>query len=231
MEQSLDFDIKNINKLNFGKFNNIILPQIGSQIFFKIQQELGDIKLLDIGTMEGNNLKGMAELLSKGNITLYSCDISPKNPESIIGTFIHNANGRLLENQVESNFFNLITLFMVAHHFKDMDGMFSDIYRICKLGGFLLLREHRLPLNTKNTPTSKCVLYDTIHAIYSVFYDEDSPEEWLKNYNTNYANYKTEKEWIKYISRFGFTHIASNIPEDRDGFYDPFYMLFQKNMI
>ena len=36
---------------------------------------------------------------------------------------------------------------MVAHHFKDMDGMFSDIYRICELGGFVLLREHQLPLN------------------------------------------------------------------------------------
>ena len=212
---------------NNGKFGKVILPHIGSSIFFKIHQK-NHFKLLDIGTMEGNNLSGMAKLLKLDNSSLYSCDIAPKNPESIIGTFIHNANGRLLENQVKSNLFNLITLYMVAHHFKDMDGMFSDIYRICAPGGFLLLREHQLPPHTKNTPTSKCVLYDTIHAIYSVFYDEDTPEEWLKNYDTNYANYKNESEWVKYIESFGFKHIATNIPEDYGGFYDPFYMLYQK---
>ena len=121
---------------------------------------------------------------------------------------------------------SMITIFMSACHFVNIDNMFKKIYDLCADGGYLIIKEHNLPSSARD----KAAFYETAYNLYRILYNETTIEDFIKDGKSgkNIAHYKTRYEWEEYISSFGFTPIAINILYDRSYYYDEMIMIFRK---
>ena len=124
----------------------------------------------------------------------------------------------------ESNSFDLITMFMSAHHFLDVDIMFRETRRVARPGSFLLMREH----GVVHAP-----YYDIVHALYCctnfMASPEITPEEFMVQYNRpeKYARYHTAKEWMEIAKQQGFFPVKRPRFKKGDTLFHSVYMLFR----
>jgi hypothetical protein len=68
---------------------------------------------------------------------------------------------------------------MSACYFEDIDSKFKLLYKLCANGGFLLIKEHDLPIYY----TDKSYLYYTFYNIYRILYNEISIDECIAENN------------------------------------------------
>ena len=126
--------------------------------------------------------------------------------------------------------FDLITMFMSAHHFTDASAMFKEAHRVSKSGALLLLREHDCRSEAAQ------LYYDAVHAFYAcVFGEEASPEQFTEQYSAGgFAVYRGQNPWIELAREHGFEMHCDAKPHGPivNGAYsndrhDSFYALFQ----
>ena len=95
----------------------------------------------------------------------------------------------------KDNTFDIIIVSMVLHHIKNTDFVISELYRILKKGGILLIREHdAYDINDK-------MLIEIQHIIYMY---KTYNKKYIKMNKEYYSNYKSIKEWIDALKNRNF---------------------------
>lgn len=206
--------IPELKKVNTFKY--LIIKDIGTNLFFNIfnQFDIMHFKYLNIGDVNTDLVNGISQLLALDKSQVYNYKSS-----------------NLVNTKTKNNKFSLITIFMNASHFNNIENMFEFIYEICDYGGYLLIREYDLPTSQRD----KAFLYETFYNLYRILYREIDIDVFVKNMKPIKeeckiieSKYKTRDEWIEFISKFKFKPIASNIPFEMNHYYDSVYILFQK---
>jgi ubiquinone/menaquinone biosynthesis C-methylase UbiE len=168
---------------------------------------------LDVGSAEGKITSAMSEALVDSHI--YACDIIDQ-PESKEFIFSKSTQDSL---PYPDSKFDLITLVMSAHHFSNIYKMISEIRRVLKKSGIVVIREH-----DARTDTQKA-FYDIVHAVYScILGKEINPEEFLNLISKKeYSIYRSADEFTELFRKFGFELISSFHTGDMfDSFYSSF---------
>lgn len=123
---------------------------------------------------------------------------------------------------------SLITIFMTASHFQDIDIKFKFIYKLLCKGGYLMIKEY----NLQNS--DQIYLYDTYHDLYRVIYDKKDVSNVVRERRTkkNESNYKSDYEWVKYLNALGLTFIAKyTYPPDHPDHNKTILLLQKQNVI
>jgi len=198
-----------------------------------VRQKLSpSFRYLDLGCSEGKITKAMIHTLNLKPDQSFACDIFDQPPEPEF-SFRLNTPDHL---PYEDGQFDFVTLFMSAHHFSHMDEMMTELSRVLKPGGYVLIREHNL------TTPDDTVFYNIIHALYAcVLKSEMTPYDFVKSFmeaerTRYYSKYRSIADWIELFRRYGFKDMNTGA----HGFYDRysrsyrfdqmngFYQLFRK---
>ncbi len=148
---------------------------------------------LDIGT--GNGI--IAESIGK------KFNLDPKNihcidVESCVIDRIGKCNFQMYDGvniPFKKNSMDLITLFMVLHHVKEIDQLLKSIYNVLSKNGILIIREH--DANSTELKT----LIDVQHALYSILHIGQEYDYFRRTY---YGNYYSKKELEQKLINVGF---------------------------
>ena len=118
--------------------------------------------------------------------------------------------------------FDLISMFMSAHHFEDAERVFAEAGRVARPGALLLLREHG------RDDAAAVLYYDFVHAFYeTVNRDEKTPEQWAADYAAGARpQYRTPAAWKALAAGAGFAFVSQTGPAD-DAF-DTTLMVFRR---
>jgi SAM-dependent methyltransferase len=182
-----------------------------------------DFKYLDVGSSEGKITGAIASTLDLAKTQAYACDIIEPATKDDRFTFVRNTAAKL---PFDDAAFNVITMFMSAHHFFDTGAMLDECKRVARPGTLVLIREHDC-----RTPAAGA-FYDIAHALYAcVLGTEASPEEFLAQYAAGtYACYRSCAEWIQIFAAHGFV-LSDKVPPHASRFgvdsFDSFYALFE----
>ena len=169
---------------------------------------------LDIGCSSGNITSGIGQMLNVPIDNRYGIDVV--KPKQIRDrrefTFIQIED----ENEqypFEDDSFDVITILMVLHHLKNPEFVISEIKRILKYNGLVIVREHDLD---GKTDTDGKIFLDMLHGFYSKVWALPGQQE-DKDFTTNYfANYQTKETWTKLFFQAGFVQYSDTI-------YDSYY--------
>jgi len=164
-------------------------------------------KYLDIGSSDGSITAAVAKYLNIPKSRSDAVDLLPEDSMVNPDYTYHRTDGESLP--FDDNSYNLITMFMSAHHFANVDKMFSEIQRVAKPGAVIILREHG------HASRSDKIYYNIMHAYYEcVSGNESSPKEFVDSYDAGtYAYYRTPKQWDTLISKYGFKNVYSGKPK------------------
>ena len=196
---------------------------------------------LDIGCSEGKITEAVAEALNLSPSQAYACDIMDnKHNERHLYTFQKNTITTL---PYQDNAFELMTMFMSAHHFSDVHAMFDEAKRVGRPGAYLIMREHcdsdpaNLPMNS--------AYYNIFHAIYACTTlvktpAENTPDSFMEEYHRpgGYATYRSVADWSTIALLHGFVQeseshgpLAWNQPSkniyEKDRLFDATYLWFR----
>ena len=171
-------------------------------------------KYLDIGCNNGVYTVALGNLLKLNKSDIYGIDLGKfagMSIEPIDGFNYKDYDG--VNIPYDDNSFDLISMFMVFHHVNRPNELMSEIKRVTKKGGLILLREH----DTENNNMYK-KLFTLEHYLYNIFYDKIDFEKFKKEY---YDNYYSKSELIKMFSDNGFKYIEQNekIKRESQKFY------------
>ncbi len=164
-------------------------------------------RYLDVGSSEGSITAAVADELGLKREQATAVDVVPQAVDSPRFEFIQIDGDTL---PFADATFDLITMFMSAHHFADAPRMFAEAARVAKPGGRLVLREHGTP------DAAASLFYDFVHAFYEVIAGEEStPEEFAAKYALgNYATYRKVKDWSHLMLAAGFAETRQDTIKD-----------------
>jgi len=100
----------------------------------------------------------------------------------------------------EDNSFDVITAFQVLHHVKNVESMISEIYRVCKIGGVVMIKEHNA-----HTPFQAMTI-DVEHIIYMVHDKEFDPDAYYIKLFTRDSLDKAMSKFKKSASDYYYTN-------------------------
>lgn len=161
---------------------------------------------LDIGCGDGSITKEFAQLMKAENY--YGIEVMRTNNDM---KYIElNDDGTVV---CEDNYFDCISAFMSLHHIKKCEVMISEIIRILKPGGVLLIKEHDCRSNLDR------MLIDIEHSVFS-YIEEDKPlHESKYGEGEYYCKCRNRFEWSEALIPLKF--IRGNIMKNRKGFPHP----------
>ncbi len=181
-----------------------------------------EFRYLDVGSSEGHITGAVAEELGLTKAQAFACDIVEPATKDKRFTFARNTATKL---PFDDATFDVLTLFMSAHHFVDVGAMLGECRRVTRPGALVLIREHDCA-----TPVA-AAFYDITHAVYAcVLGREATPEEFLAQYATGtYAHYRAKADWIKLFAAHDFV-LSDKIEPHASRYgvdsFDSFYALF-----
>jgi SAM-dependent methyltransferase len=166
---------------------------------------------LDIGCFDGSITKAIAKLFNLNKLQTHGVDIKYYGGECGY-TNISFSKYDGINLPYSDNSFDFITCLMVLHHIpkNNLNLLMSEINRVMKPNGIIILREHNA-----QTATEKTAL-DIMHNFYDYVWNVDSNDigsvdvitqetQWLTNYKTNI-------EWTDLFKSNGFNvHTAARI--------------------
>lgn len=100
-----------------------------------LKKEPRDIKLLDVGCSSGAFL----ESANKLNFTTFGVEPAPEAAKTAIKNGLNVKIGTLQENNYQSNFFDVVTLFEVIEHIKNPIPLLKEINRVLKKNGICVI--------------------------------------------------------------------------------------------
>ncbi len=153
--------------LDFGGGDGQNAYAIGKKLNFK----KGDVYVSDIQSWFGNlNVEKYRDLCIYRYLKTYKCPF-------------------------EDNTFSFITCFQVLHHIQDYMVSLRELYRICKPGGILYIREH--DGNTDEVQT----LIDIEHSLHEITGKDVVDYSYLQRY---FAHYFSRDELYNHLVSVGF---------------------------
>ena len=183
-------------------------------------------RYLDIGCSEGKLTNAIVSYLKIKKEDAFACDVVPLRNMPSKFNFVLSQQDIL---PFSGQDFDLVTMFMCAHHFTDASKMFREAKRVLKKGGVLIIREHNVTDDPHDTSAvQKKIFLDIVHSLYECcFADETTPENFAKRYNDDpdkFARYRNILQWKEIAKSAGFK--AKGVPlETKDRFFS-FYQLF-----
>lgn len=180
-----------------GSLNLNCLQNSNIQDKIDILNNLDNLKYLDIGCHKGILTKSIANYFKIKENNIYGIDVK-KHDLFMYNFKLIEYSGEILFND---NQFNIVTCFMVIHHCNNYEKLISEIYRILKPGGILIIKEH------------DCVYYDDklvldiLHDFYDKVLYQDS--------NNWYSDYKSENNLTNYIKNLGFELVCPIIIKNK----------------
>lgn len=117
--------------------------------------------------------------------------------------------------------FSFVSAIMVLHHVEKIDMMLSQISRVLKPGGYLVLREH------DSTSEMDRLLIDMEHMIYDKIEDEYTDE----NKEAYVGDYRSKQEWIDLLAQYDLESVAQEdelLKNGRRSEDKPYYSLYRK---
>ncbi len=174
-----------------------------------IKDYLSKIKKVDVYYDIGSSEGGITRVIKKyfNSPTVYAFDINIKDEDT---DDIHFRRNNPNEINRPPNSADLITVFMTLHHFDHFEEMMSELKRVLKPGGKLIIRDHDV------STALLANFFDFNHFMFNLINDEETPEIFSKTFMTKY---KTKERWIELIEKSGF---KSTIIEGKKWIY-PMY--------
>jgi ubiquinone/menaquinone biosynthesis C-methylase UbiE len=158
-----------------------------------------DTVYLDVGAGNGIITKAVSDVLNIAPCRTYATDIdrwSGKNNKAVnIDIIYQYVNKYKFKTTYKSNMFDLVTMFQTMHHVEDLQSMLSEIYRITKPNGLIIIREH----NASNCDVE--MLCHLEHLFYGVLEDNLSIDNFLSDY---YGCYRSADNFDDLFARKGF---------------------------
>lgn len=148
---------------------------------------------LDIGTGNGMIAESIGKKFNLDWEQIHCLDV-----ESCVIDRIGKCNFQIYDGiniPLNKNSIDLITLFMVLHHVKELKKLLKSIHKVLSPDGILIIREH--DANSDDIKT----LIDVQHALYSILHVGQEYDFFRKTY---YANYYSKEELDKYLIEAGF---------------------------
>lgn len=143
--------------------------------------------MLDFGCGDGKLTYNIGNILNLNSENINGCDVRDISNEKITFKKITETGTLPYEN----NYFSVIFISVVLHHIIDNKPILSEIYRILKPGGYLVIKEH----DCKNELFSKYL--DIIHGLYAISLPDDiEDEEFWKSYEAKYFDINQLKNII-----------------------------------
>lgn len=102
--------------------------------------------------------------------------------------------------------YDLITSLMVLHHVNNPAATISEMGRVLKPGGLLIIREH--DIDGEADPDGRTFL-DMLHGFYEVVWATTGHQENPNHVETYYARYKNRETWTQLITDAGFQRIET----------------------
>jgi SAM-dependent methyltransferase len=209
---------KNINEI-VAKIGNINVWKgtdntidIIEKLFNNLQKPKG--KHLDVGSADGSKISPVNDSLQPETITLFDVDIFEMTIPAEIKYDIFHAKPED-DMPFESDSFNTVTLFHVLHHCpKGAVKLLTDIYRVLKPGGYLILKDS----NHESEDTLKFHQY--VHIVWEKFYGNNTSAGNIE-YVTTFENVLEDSENIGFNLVNSYTNYENIAVK-------PFWLLLQK---
>lgn len=133
--------------------------------------------LLDVGCSEGSITAAVGESLHLPVSNIHGCDI-----REIADTtgFIFRLQTNSNQLPYPDNSMSLILCLMSLHHFNNINKLMSEIYRVLKSDGYLIIREHDL------YPNELALILDIQHGLYARVWSIEQTS-FCNNYTAMYA--------------------------------------------
>jgi 2-polyprenyl-3-methyl-5-hydroxy-6-metoxy-1,4-benzoquinol methylase len=158
---------------------------------------------LDFGGSDGIISSAVSEILKIKKENAYSIDVESWFDRQVIKNSLNVTFMTIKENQpirLADKSIDIITCFQVLHHIKNIDFVLRELSRICN--GVLIIREH----NCENDIDR--MIIDLEHSLFEITIESKPNIKFLNDYE---AWYKSKKEWINILSKYGFRHISNSL--------------------
>ena len=168
----------------------------------KLGMNLQKIKYIDIGCGSGNKTNKFAQELRLDYANVYGADISTWGPYNQ-KEYLHKFNFVQISNDkidLDANSVDFVSCILMLHHVKNLESLLTDIKRILKPGGILLVIEHN------NYDDNDNLILDILHMLYGYLYDKNN--RYLSE--PDYALYYNSFVWNYVLNLNGFSLISSN---------------------
>lgn len=184
--------------------NNNKRPMSRTKDIMKLLGENTKItKYLDVGCGNGTITENIGKTLGLSKEDVHGCDIfdvSDKNKEITY---------KKLEDEKSLPYkdaeFDLITVFMAMHHFRNLAKMLSEIKRVLKPGGHFIFREHDCDSDDLSD------VIDIQHGLFIKVWGENPEMPRFCNSDLYYyAKYYSRKEWIDMFKDLGLKQMKSS---------------------
>lgn len=191
---------------------------------FKKINNSSSITYLDVGCGSGNKTLKIALELNLDKNNIYGADITNWGPYNQ-KKYDHKFNFiNIIDDKIDcnTNKFDFISCILMLHHVKNLNKLLTEIKRILKPNGILLIIEHN------NYDDYDNLTLDILHMLYGYLYDKNN--RYLAN--PDYANYYNWLEWDYIMDKYNFTYIKSNLlftELSNEIRYDNIFYTFYKN--
>lgn len=181
--------------------------------------------VLDIGCADGSLLRSIGERFGTPPERLVGVDVLPTDATGFV---FHEADAAALPLADAS--VDVITVMMAMHHFEHADAVISEMRRVLRPGGVVVIREHDLPRcegvceHEFSHPFSHSFV-DLTHILYScIMNHRETPKAYLSTY---FVAYRGRDEFKRLFARAGLIEeTATDLgPEDP---FRAFYAVYKK---
>lgn len=164
-------------------------------------------RYMDFGGSDGSICQAIGKYLNLDKRDMISADVEEwvggKSGGNSDVTYVTiNKKGKL---PFDDQTFSLISCFMVLHHIEDVESRISELSRITKTGGYLVLREHDC------IDSISRMIIDMEHTLYESLTVDATNIDFFRNY---FAFYKTKIEWTNTIEKYGFKFLNLSYNND-----------------
>jgi len=154
-------------------------------------------RFLDVGCAEGTITAPLGAHFGLAKSEIFGCDIRDI-PTKDGMTFQLFDGVNLTKHNNDSCC--LVTMLMALHHVRNPQSLLSEVVRVLRPGGMLVIREHDCD------PTRLALALDVQHGLYAKVWCD--PPEWPKFCKEYFAEYRTSSEWTSMIEKAGLTHLC-----------------------
>jgi ubiquinone/menaquinone biosynthesis C-methylase UbiE len=230
-----DVDFVTALKNSFGSLHHLSEEQERQRESRRAQRRIGDLEslmpiskastVLDVGCADGALLRSIGDRFGVPPERLIGIDVRPTTARGFVFHEADAAKVPLADASVD-----VITVMMAVHHFEDLAAVLSELHRVLRPGGVVVIREHDLPqcdgvCDNGFSHTFSHAFVDFAHILYScIMNHRETPKEYLANY---FVAYRGRDELKQLFADSGLVEdTATDIgPEDP---FRPFYAVYKK---
>ena len=140
----------------------------------------------------------IGEYLQLSPTQIFGCDVRDLSEETSRFQFRYYDGRRL---PYVNNSFDLLTVYMVMHHIPKIEVFLAELYRVLKVGGYLIIREHDCE------PNDMRLFLDVEHGLYALVL---SPAIETPDFCTTFQTYyHSRQQWRKMLCDVGFREITT----------------------